>query len=253
VKSHFLFLWVLVGGPLATSSAAGAEPTKQECAVTNVSAQDLCRAGKLGEARARFAVCTAVSWPWPIREDCAQRLDKATMPTVVPMAKNAAGHDLSAVRVTLDGQPLRDLLDGTAIAIDPSEHTFAFEADGRHKIEETAIVREGERGRRVGVVLASLDAPSDSARDPAQSSASSTWRSFGRRSAPPAVLESRWVPSSARWRREHLITRFRPNAAATRAAVRRKASRMGGRRRDDVTIAVTIAHGGGGFAVIWRW
>jgi hypothetical protein len=102
------------------------------------------------------------------------------MPTVVPMAKNAAGHDLSAVRVTLDGQPLRDLLDATAIAIDPGEHTFAFEADGRHKTEETAIVREGERGRRVGVVLASLDAPSDSARDPAQSSASSTWRSFGR-------------------------------------------------------------------------
>jgi hypothetical protein len=32
VKSHFLFLWVLVGGLRATSSAAGAEPTKKECA-----------------------------------------------------------------------------------------------------------------------------------------------------------------------------------------------------------------------------
>ena len=140
MKSHFLFLWVLVGGPLATSSAAGAEPTKQ---------------------------------------DCAQRLDKATMPTVVPMAKNAAGHDLSAVRVTLDGQPLRDLPDGTAIAIDPGEHTFAFEADGRHKTEETAIVREGSG---VGAWGSSSRhwTRLRTVREILHSSASSTWRSFGR-------------------------------------------------------------------------
>jgi hypothetical protein len=152
---------LLVGVLLAASSASAAEPTKQECIAANESAQDLRRAGKLREARASLAVCTAASCPGPVREDCAQRLTEieAVMPTVVFAAKDSAGHDLSTVRVTKDGEPLLDKLDGSAIVVDPGEHRFSFEAEGMRNTERTLIVREGDRARRVQVVLQSTIAP----------------------------------------------------------------------------------------------
>jgi len=57
------------------------------------------------------------------------------------------------VRVTMDGQPLVDKLDGTAIAIDPGLHRFLFEADDMARTERTLVVREGDKGRRERVVL----------------------------------------------------------------------------------------------------
>jgi hypothetical protein len=155
VTGHAGLLAGLVGSLLAMSSAATAEPTKRECAAANETAQDLRRAGKLGEARAQLAACTATSCPGPVREDCAQRLKEveAAIPTVIFEAKNAAGHDLSAVRVTMDGEPLLEKLTGTAVTLDPGEHHFAFEADGLRKFEDTVVLREGERDRRVQVVL----------------------------------------------------------------------------------------------------
>jgi hypothetical protein len=145
----------LLGSLLAVAHAAGAEPTKRECAAANESAQDLRHAGKLREARTNLAACTAASCPGPVREDCAQRLKEveAAIPTVIFEAKNAAGHDLSAVRVTMDGEPLLDKLTGTAIALDPGEHHFAFEADGLRRFEDTVVLREGDHDRLVQVAL----------------------------------------------------------------------------------------------------
>jgi hypothetical protein len=183
-------LWhaTLFGVLFATSSADAAKPTKHECAAANESAQDLRRAGKLREARARLSVCTAASCPGPIREDCAQRLKEveAALPTVVFVAKDAAGNDLSAVRVAMDGDPLIDKLGGGAIAVDPGEHRFAFESEGLRRMESVVLVREGDVDRQVLVVLKPV--PSPASAEPASVSA-------GTESAPASSSAEPAAPS----------------------------------------------------------
>lgn len=151
----------LFGIAVATSTATAATPTKKECAAANEAAQDARSAGRLREARASLAICTAATCPGPIREDCAQRLKdvEAAIPSVVFVVRDTGGHDLSAVRVTMDGEPLLQKLDGAAIAIDPGEHHFGFESEGLVDAESSVLVREGESHRQVSVVLKSAAAP----------------------------------------------------------------------------------------------
>jgi hypothetical protein len=154
LPSAFFVIWL-------ASSPAAAEPTKRECVNSNETGQDLRRGGRLREARASFAVCTAESCPSAVREDCGQRLKdvEAALPTLVFEAKDGAGHDLSSVRVTMDGEALRDKLDGSSTPVDPGEHHFVFEAAGLRKIEETVVVGEGEHDRAVRIVLESTTPP----------------------------------------------------------------------------------------------
>jgi len=154
---------------LAPSWASAADPTKQECVSANDSAQDLRRAGRLREARERLALCLSASCPGPVREDCAQRLDEVdrAMPSVVFEAKDAARNDLSAVRVTIDGQPLTEKLEGAAVAVDPGPHRFVFEAEGLPKTEKALVLHEGEKGRRERIVLAAAQPAPPRATQPA--------------------------------------------------------------------------------------
>jgi hypothetical protein len=140
---------------LAFAPDARAEPTKQECVAANDRAQDLRQAGKLRAARQELAVCIATACPGPVREDCAQRLSEldAAQPKLVFSAKDAAGNDLDAVRVTVDGAPFADRLDGAALDADPGEHTFRFETADGAWTEKTLVVSEGEKRRMVPVVL----------------------------------------------------------------------------------------------------
>ncbi len=80
------------------------------------------------------------------------------MPSIVFQVKDNAGTDLTGVRVAIDGRALAEKLTGTAIAVDPGEHRFVFEAEGMPALERTVIVREGEKARREGVVLGALQA-----------------------------------------------------------------------------------------------
>ena len=162
----------------AASTAQAGKPSKRECASANETAQDLKRAGKLREARVQLAQCTAASCPGPIREDCAQMLAQisAAMPSLVFAARDGAGNDLTSVRVAADGDPLVDKLDGAAVAIDPGEHNLSFEADGYRSATKHILVREGEVGRRVVIVLESLTqraAPPPAAAVPASEAAAS--------------------------------------------------------------------------------
>jgi hypothetical protein len=143
-----------------TSSAAAlaAEPTKNECIDANETAQSLRKTDHLREAEERLLVCVAPSCPGPVRDDCAQRLTevRSVTPTIVFVVKGDADQDLGAVRVTMDGAPLVDRLDGTAIALNPGQHRFVFEAEGRTTEERALLVREGEKDRHERIVLVAL-------------------------------------------------------------------------------------------------
>ena len=150
----FALLLATSAVPLAASAS---EPTKQQCVDANGTAQDLRRAGKLLDAREKLALCVSQACPGPVREDCAQRLDEVdrATPTLVFEVKDTKGNDVSAVRVTMDGQLLVQKVGGASIAVDPGEHRFVFEdPDGiAPKTEQAIVVREGDKDRHVRVVL----------------------------------------------------------------------------------------------------
>jgi hypothetical protein len=75
------------------------------------------------------------------------------MPSIVFVARDIAGNDLTAVAVTMDGQPLADKLDGRAMAIDPGEHTFRFEGAGLQPLEKRLVIYEGDKERREAIEI----------------------------------------------------------------------------------------------------
>jgi hypothetical protein len=135
--------------------ARAADPTTSDCLGANESAISLRNEHKLRAAREKLLVCAAASCPTDIRNECARRVAdiNAAIPTIVFEVKDAAGRDLSAVKVTMDGQPLADRLEGTALSIDPGVHTFAFDTEGHPKVEKQLVIREGEKGRREPVMF----------------------------------------------------------------------------------------------------
>jgi hypothetical protein len=140
---------------LLAPAIAHAEPNKDQCIDANTRAQDLRRAEKLIEAREALRLCAAVSCPKVVREDCTNRLDDldAILPSITFEAKDGAGRDLSAVTVTIDDKPFVDRLDGSAVELDPGEHTFNFEAAGLPPTALKLVIHEADRGRRESVTI----------------------------------------------------------------------------------------------------
>jgi hypothetical protein len=149
-------------GSLA-ATPAWADGTKQQCIDGDVKAQDLRRDGKLSAAREALRQCAAASCPAAVRDDCSKRLDDLdrAQPTLILAARDAAGNDIVAVTVTMDGQPFADRLPGTPLPVDPGEHTFVFQAPGQPPLEKRLVVRESEQGRREGVTLGGARAAGD--------------------------------------------------------------------------------------------
>jgi hypothetical protein len=145
----------LVAALVVTSASAGADVTKAECIAANTAAQDLRRDGKLSAAREQLRKCVDPSCPGMVLDDCSRRLDELDkmQPTVVFEVKDAAGHDLSAVKVTVDGKSLVDKLDGSDLPVDPGEHVFTFTIDGQAPVSRTLVLSAGEKARREQVVI----------------------------------------------------------------------------------------------------
>jgi hypothetical protein len=136
---------------------ASADVTKAQCAEADTQAQQLRRDEKLGASRTQLKVCVDPACPALIRDDCAQRLDELdrVQPTLVFEAKDGRGRDLSAVKVSMDGQVLVESVSGSAIPVEPGEHTFLFEAAGEKSITRKLVLREGDKARHEPIVFGS--------------------------------------------------------------------------------------------------
>jgi hypothetical protein len=150
-----LSVGVLASAVIAGRSARAADPTTGQCLAASESSLTFRNQQKLRDARAQLLICSAASCPADVREECTRRVAevKAAIPTIVFEAKDADGNDLVAVKVTMDGQPIADRLEGKALAIDPGEHAFSFETAGQASIKKQFVIREGEKDRRERVVL----------------------------------------------------------------------------------------------------
>jgi hypothetical protein len=130
------------------------------CVASSEQALELRESGHLHAALEQLAVCADTACPPEVHEECSQRIERVTaaMPTLVLAATDAAGNDLPAVGVTMDGTPLGHPLDGRPLAIDPGPHTFRFDVPGQPTVERVFVLREGEKDRRERVVLGEVPA-----------------------------------------------------------------------------------------------
>ncbi len=118
-------------------------------------------AGNLLDARESARTCAETSCrPWMIK-DCTQwlaDLDRR-IPSVVFLAKDDRGNDVTDVTVSEGDQVIARRLDGRAIEMNPGERTFVFVGPGGPRVERRSLIREGEKDHVVEVRLDVADAP----------------------------------------------------------------------------------------------
>jgi hypothetical protein len=132
-----------------------------DCLNASDAALKLGNQHKLRAERAQLLTCAATSCPADIRKECLRLVDEVNgqIPTIVFSAKDGTGADLSAVKVTMDDEVLAQQLDGTAVPIDPGEHTFTFESAGQPPVTKKLVIVEGQKDRRELVVIGKTDQP----------------------------------------------------------------------------------------------
>src|SRR5262249_23671856 len=140
----------------APPAAPGTPPTKEQCIATFDEAQRLHAERKLLLARDRLVEGAQTACPTVLRRDCVHTLSEvdALVPSTLPSWKDAAGHDIQSVRVTVDGTRLTTNLEGKPFPLDPGPHVVRFEADGLRPVEEKIVLRDGEKNRSLAVVMA---------------------------------------------------------------------------------------------------
>jgi hypothetical protein len=146
---------------LFAPTSRAADPTMADCLGASETSIKLRSAHHLRESRQQLLECAALTCPLEVRSECERRLVgvNAAIPTLVFEAKDAAGNDLSAVSVSMDGKPLADRLEGTAISLDPGSHSFHFEAVGHGMVDKSFVLHEGEKDRRERIVFGAVAAP----------------------------------------------------------------------------------------------
>jgi hypothetical protein len=135
--------------------ARAADPTTADCLAASDASLKAGNDHKARAERAQLLVCAAASCPADIRKECARRFEErnALIPSIIFQAKDGAGQDISAVKVTMDGEVIAGELEGTSVAVDPGKHTFVFESAGQPTLTEHLVITEGEKDRRERIVF----------------------------------------------------------------------------------------------------
>jgi hypothetical protein len=144
---------------LVTPAVAQAQSkvTAQQCNSAYESAQVNRKARKLRAARQDLLLCSQSQCPAPITADCGPWLREveSALPSVVVVARDGSGADVTALKVSVDGAVLANHLTGEPIEVDPGEHTFVFEPEHGAKVEQKLLVNVGEKHRIVQVAVRS--------------------------------------------------------------------------------------------------
>ena len=150
------------GSALGSAEARAADPTTRECLAASEVSLKAGNEHKLRAERSALLICAATSCPPDVRRECIRRVDEvnAAIPTIVFVAKDASGSDLSAVKVVMDGEVLAERLDGSALSIDPGVRSFRFETAGHLPITKQFVISESQKNRYEGVMFGSAEASS---------------------------------------------------------------------------------------------
>lgn len=174
---------LVLGFALAWSGTVWAQ--SNPCATAYEKAQEQRSEQRLREARHTLEACVAPTCSEFVRTECGRWLVEveSSLPSVVLAAKKD-GKEVEAVRVSYDGQPLVEVLDGKAVSIDPGPHTLTFEAVGAEPISMKLVFREGEKNRLITAQLGGVETLAT----PSQPVAAST------ATEPVTTKSSNWLP-----------------------------------------------------------
>jgi hypothetical protein len=148
-----------VASLLLAAGPATAVDEMPACVAAAEQAQRQRAAGKLLEARASLQICSREVCPSIVRSDCLRwRADvEGAVPTVVFRAQDPRGQDLSDVKVSLDGTPITDKIDGLPLEVDPGAHVLTGEHPGSKKLRQDVVVRTGDRNRTISLTFQDLE------------------------------------------------------------------------------------------------
>ncbi len=152
---------------LVCAPARAAAPSTSECLAASEASIKAGNEHKLRAERQELIVCASSTCPTEVRRECTRRVDEvnAAIPTLVFEAKDGAGTDLSDVKVSMDGEVLAEHLDGSALSVDPGEHTFTFETSGQPTVQKQLVVREADKERHEAVQFGTPSAAEQAAPD----------------------------------------------------------------------------------------
>jgi hypothetical protein len=154
--------------PPAAGRQGAAEPVatdeKAKCIGAFDQAQVDRAASRYLASQKQLLVCARPLCGNALMAECTQMytdIDRAIPSIVISAHDDADNVDLTAVEVTVDGQPFSRVLDGKPVPIDPGEYQFVFTVPGREPVQRTLVVGTGDKYRQVRVVFpASHPAPS---------------------------------------------------------------------------------------------
>jgi hypothetical protein len=141
--------WLVALGFLCPSGETRADD-KQSCVRNYEESQHHLKANQFAEAQRELMACTQTC-PASLRTDCLNWLEDAERrtPTLLVVAHDSAGHEVTAVRVLVDDERVRAQLDGRPIPLDPGDHRVRFELDGAPTVVQRLTLLEGDRNHRV--------------------------------------------------------------------------------------------------------
>jgi hypothetical protein len=133
------------------AEAAEGDESKNACLESFGVAQRARRAGRLLETSTELRACAQAACPEIIAGKCTEWLEEvhAAIPSIVVVAKDGSGRDISDVTVTVDGRVAASRLDGRAIEVDPGPHDVVLSHPGEDPVSVHVVAVEGEKGRRV--------------------------------------------------------------------------------------------------------
>ena len=127
---------------------------KRECIQASDDGQALRLDGKLLEARDKFLVCADRTCPSVVSSACSEWLTglDAQIPSILPTARDGAGHDVVGATLAIDGGASK-ALDGRPVSLDPGTHALRVRAPDGRESSQSVVLREGEQRRAIELVL----------------------------------------------------------------------------------------------------
>lgn len=152
---------VLLGALLLLAPRAVlAADEKKVCLESYEKAQRLRADAKLRASTKELVTCSREVCPAMIKGDCGKWLEEVdqSLPSVVFAVMGPDGKEVSDVKISMDDEVLATEVTGTAVVVDPGNHSFKFERGGA-TVEERFVIREGEKRRKLEVSFAPKPAP----------------------------------------------------------------------------------------------
>jgi hypothetical protein len=155
IGRHPATFFVLVSTLTALAHAEPVTPTRDQCFEAYEGGQRSRKKFELIAAQRAFITCAQAKCPADIRKECTAwtaEVDK-DIPTIVIVAKDPEGNDLTDVEVRMDGGPFVSKLDGTPLEVDPELHRFRFIPKRGPVLDTSWVMRVGEKGRVFHITL----------------------------------------------------------------------------------------------------